>query len=151
MSRVGPTTSEMEILTTPAAQLTAHQAPALLIARVKELLPEGGEVVAEAHQGLDALQLLEACAQAVAVLTGARMRASGDGQPASGMLVGAKSFQVARSARPGETVRIRSTMTHALGPLQLHQVVAYGEEVGTTAGVCELAQGELKVVRTEAS
>jgi 3-hydroxymyristoyl/3-hydroxydecanoyl-(acyl carrier protein) dehydratase len=143
MSLMGPTTPQrpMDILSIPAAQLTAHQAPALLIAKVAELRADGGEVVAERHQGLDGWQLLEACAQAVAVLTGARMRTDGTAQSASGMLVGAKSFVVTRAARPGEELRIRATMTHELGPLQLHQVVALGDE--------QLAAGELKVVRTE--
>jgi len=138
------------LLQVPAAQLTAHQAPALLVERVAFLQSQGGVVALGAHQGLDGLQLLEACAQAVAVLTGARMRRTGDGRAASGMLVGAKAFTVLRAARPGERVRVEATLTHELGPVQLHVVSAQGEDpdAATDGPGARLAHGELKVVRT---
>jgi len=139
------------LLRLPAAALTAHQAPALLVARVAALQPQGGAVELLGHQGLDGLQLLEACAQAVAVLNGARMRLGGGGAAASGMLVGAKSFTVLRCARPGERVRVAATLTHELGALQLHAVSAQGEDQDAAAGAgpgATLAHGELKVVRT---
>ena len=138
------------VLQVPAGQLTAHQAPALLVERVAVLRSQGGVVALVAHHGLDGLQLLEACAQAVAVLTGARMRRTGDGQAASGMLVGAKAFTVVRCARPGERVRVEATLTHELGPVQLHVVSAQGEDEDTAPGGpgAALAHGELKVVRT---
>ena len=149
------------LLQVPAAELTAHQAPALLVERVATLQSDGGAVELSAHQGLDGLQLLEACAQAVAVLTGARMRSCGDGQAASGMLVGAKAFTVLRCARPGERVRVDATLTHELGPVQLHVVSARGEDrdvvIGDIGDIgvlgspgAALAHGELKVVRTGA-
>jgi predicted hotdog family 3-hydroxylacyl-ACP dehydratase len=122
--------------------LTAHQPPALLIAEVCVSDQGGGTVRVLPHHGLDAWQLLEACAQAVAVLAGARAR-QGGGAPAGGMLVGAKDFLVARAARGGEDVRIAARELHRLGPMSLHAVRA-------TAGEEELARGELTIAEAEA-
>ncbi|MBA2481937.1 MAG: hypothetical protein H0V44_14825 [Planctomycetes bacterium] len=129
--------------TLPAERLTAHQPPALLVERVLTLDASGGSVRLKVHGGLDALQLLEGGAQAIAVLMGARMRRDGTGSSASGMLVGAKDVVVARGARAAEGVVIRTTCTHELGPLQLHAVVATSEIDGA-----ELMRGELKVAAT---
>ncbi len=126
-----------------AEELTAHQPPALLVERALVLDRDGGTVRLKPHQGLDALQLLEACAQAVAVLTGARMRRDGAGLSASGMLVGAKGVVVARAALAGEAVEIDTRRVHALGALELHEVVARSVDMAI-----ELARGELKVAST---
>jgi hypothetical protein len=124
----------------PAEELTAHQPPALLVERVVAMRPGGGTVRLKAHQGLDALQLLEACAQAVAVLMGARMRHEGTGQAASGMLVGAKEMRMERAAELGEVIEVDAMCVHELGPLQLHAVSARSLDRGV------LLRGELKVV-----
>ncbi len=123
--------------------LTAHQPPALLIAEVCAADEGGGTVRALPHHGLDAWQLLEACAQAVAVLAGARARARGGG-PSGGMLVGAKDFLVARAARGGEDVRIAARELHRLGAMSLHAVRA-------SAGDEELARGELTIAEANAA
>jgi predicted hotdog family 3-hydroxylacyl-ACP dehydratase len=125
----------------PAEQLTTHQAPALLIERALVLRETGGRVRVKPHDGLDCLQLTEACAQAMAVIMGLRLRGSGDAAQASGMLVGAKGMTLTRAARPGEVVEIDATQSAELGPLQLYEVrAAVGDDV--------LLTGELKVVRT---
>jgi hypothetical protein len=123
----------------PAGELTAHQPPALLVERVVALTAEGGRVRLAAHQGLDALQLLEACAQAVAALAGARARTLGGGR-AGGMLVGASAFAVARSALAGEAVAVEATLAHRLGALELHRVRARSIDMDI-----ELAGGELSI------
>lgn len=128
-------------LALPAEQLTAHQPPALLVECALSVDGTGGRVRLKAHDGLDCLQLTEACAQAMAVIMGLRLRGEGHAMQASGMLVGAKSMVMARAARAGEVVEISASQTAELGPLQLYQVRAMvGEE--------DLLTGELKVART---
>jgi hypothetical protein len=135
-----------DITAIPAEQLTAHQPPALLVERLVAVAGSDGRVRLKPHQGLEPLQLVEACAQALAVVMGARLRAepgSAGGERASGMLVGAKALRVARRPRPGETVEVEARQTMELGPLQLYAVrVLAGDE--------ELAAGELKVARGQA-
>ena len=128
-------------LTLPAEQLTAHQPPALLVERALSLAGTGGRVRLKAHEGLDCLQLTEACAQAMAVIMGLRLRGEGHAVLASGMLVGAKGMVMVRAARAGEVVEVSATQTAELGPLQLYEVRA-------TVGEEEILTGELKVVRT---
>lgn len=128
-------------LALPAEQLTAHQPPALLVERALSLAGTGGRVRLKAHDGLDCLQLTEACAQAMAVIMGLRLRGEGHAVQASGVLVGAKGMVMSRTARVGEVVDIDATQTAELGPLQLYGVTALvGDEVILT--------GELKVART---
>jgi predicted hotdog family 3-hydroxylacyl-ACP dehydratase len=130
----------MDALALPAEQLTAHQPPALLVERALAAGAVDGRVRCKPHAGLDALQLVEAMAQALAVLMGVRLRGDG-GAAASGMLVGAKDVVVARAARAGETVEISARLEHELGPLQLYAVRALVDDV-------EIARGELKTART---
>jgi predicted hotdog family 3-hydroxylacyl-ACP dehydratase len=125
----------------PAEQLTAHQPPALLVERALSLDGTGGRARLKPHDGLDALQLTEACAQAMAVIMGLRLRGSGQAQAASGMLVGAKGMRLVREARAGEIVEVVATQTAELGPLQLYEVRA---EVAAEV----LISGELKVARS---
>ncbi len=132
---------EFPALTLPAEQLTAHQAPALLVERALAIEGTGGRVRLKPHDGLDCLQLCEACAQAMAVIMGLRLRGEGHAVQASGMLVGAKGLALARAARAGEVVEVIATQSAELGPLQLYDVRAVaGDEV--------LLTGELKVART---
>lgn len=131
------------VLALPAEQLTAHQPPALLVERALAISGNDGRVRLKPHQGLDCLQLLEACAQAMAVLMGLRMRGVGAAERASGMLVGAKAMRLARPARAGEVVEIEARQTAELGPLQLYDVRAVAMPTGE-----ELISGELKVART---
>jgi predicted hotdog family 3-hydroxylacyl-ACP dehydratase len=130
-----------EYLALPAEQLTAHQPPALLVERALSIDGVNGCVVLKAHDGLDCFQMTEACAQALAVIMGLRMRGDGTGQSASGMLVGAKAMRLLRPITAGEVVTVCGTQTAELGPLQLYEVRAEiaGEVVMT---------GELKVART---
>ncbi len=131
----------MDVLALPAEQLTAHQPPALLVERALASAGADGRVRLKPHAGLDALQLVEGMAQALAVLMGVRMRRELGAGSASGMLVGAKDIVVARAARPGEIVEVAATMTHELGPLQLWAVRAL-------VGDDEIARGDLKTART---
>jgi predicted hotdog family 3-hydroxylacyl-ACP dehydratase len=133
-----------DITTLPASQLTAHQAPALLVERILSVRTGGGRVRLAAHAGLDALQLIEASAQAVAVLMGGRLRKNpgGAGARASGMLVGAKDFVIGRTATPGEVVEIEADLGIELGPLQLYRVVVHGAAAGQSEAI---GSGELKV------
>lgn len=129
------------LLALPAERLTAHQAPALLVERALALVGTGGRVRLKPHDGLDCLQLSEACAQAMAVIMGLRLRGEGHAVQASGMLVGAKAMVMTRAARAGEVVEVIATQSAELGPLQLYDVRAVvGDDV--------LVSGELKVVRT---
>jgi predicted hotdog family 3-hydroxylacyl-ACP dehydratase len=131
-------------LALPAEQLTAHQAPALLVERALSLDGAGGRVRLKPHDGLDCLQLTEACAQAMAVIMGLRLRGEGHAVQASGVLVGAKGMTMTRAARAGELVEVVVARITELGPLQLYQVQAMvGDE--------ELLSGELKVARTGAA
>jgi len=128
----------------PAEELTTHQAPALLVAGISQLIGTGGRVRLKDHAGLDALQLIEAGAQALAVLMGARLRGQAAGAPggfarAAGLLVGAKGFAIARAARPGERVEIVAAAVAELGVLQLYRLRILGE------GGQEIGAGELKV------
>ncbi len=131
----------MDALALPAEQLTAHQPPALLVERALASAGADGRVRLKPHGGLDALQLVEAMAQALAVLMGVRMRRELGAGSASGMLVGAKEITVARPARAGEIVEIAATLSHELGPLQLWTVRAL-------VGDDEIARGDLKTART---
>jgi predicted hotdog family 3-hydroxylacyl-ACP dehydratase len=133
-----------DLLDLPAEQLTAHQPPALLVERVVSAQGTDGRVRLKPHDGLEPLQLIESCAQALAVLMGLRMRAEGTGAAASGMLVGAKNFIVTRRARPGEPVEIEAKQSHELGPFQLYAVRALAMPAGE-----ELAAGELKTVQVK--
>ena len=132
-------------LNLPAEQLTSHQAPALLVERALSVGgthgANGGSVVLKPHRGLDCLQMTEACAQALAVIMGLRLRGSGGHQSASGMLVGAKAMRLLRPIVAGEVVVVHAVQTAELGPLQLYEVRAAcdGEVVMT---------GELKVARS---
>jgi predicted hotdog family 3-hydroxylacyl-ACP dehydratase len=130
-----------QYLSLPAEQLTAHQPPALLVERALSIDGAHGRVVLKPHDGLDCLQMAEACAQGLAVIMGLRLRGEGTGQAASGMLVGAKSIRLLRPIAPGEKVIINASQTAELGPLQLYEVRAEidGEVVMT---------GQLKVART---
>lgn len=128
-------------LALPAEQLTAHQAPALLVERALTLDGTGGRVRLKPHDGLDCLQLTEACAQALAVIMGLRLRGEGHAVQASGMLVGAKGLVMKRAARADEVVEVSATQTAELGPLQLYHVTAMVDDE-------ELLCGELKVART---
>jgi hypothetical protein len=127
----------------PAEQLTTHQAPALLVAGLVQLSATGGRVHLKEHAGLDALQLIEAGAQALAVLMGARLRSAPAGagveRRAAGMLVGAKGFSIVRAARPGERVEIVAEAVAELGALQLYRLRILG------ADEHEIGAGELKV------
>jgi hypothetical protein len=128
----------------PAEQLTAHQPPALLVERALQLDGQHGRVRLKAHAGLDCLQMTEACAQALAVIMGLRLRGEGTQQAASGMLVGAKGMRLLREIAANEVVEISGHQTAELGPLQLYEVQAeIGNEIVMT--------GELKVARTGAS
>lgn len=133
----------IDSLSLPAEKLTAHQPPALLVERALVTSGNDGRVRLKPHQGLDCLQLLEACAQAMAVLMGLRMRGAGAGERASGMLVGAKAMRLVRPARAGEVVEVEARQTAELGPLQLYDVRAVAMPAGE-----ELISGELKVART---
>jgi hypothetical protein len=135
--------SAAEHLSLPAERLTAHQPPALLVERALAFDANDGRVRLRPHGGLDGFQLTEACAQALAVLMGLRLRGDGAQVRASGMLVGAKAMRVARAARAGETVEVEARQTAELGPLQLYEVRALAMPGGE-----ELIAGELKVART---
>jgi hypothetical protein len=135
--------STAEHLSLPAEQLTAHQPPALLVERALAFVGNDGRVRLKPHDGLDGFQLTEACAQALAVLMGLRLRGDGTGARASGMLVGAKAMRLVRTPRPGETVEVEARQTAELGPLQLYEVRALAMPAGE-----ELLTGELKVART---
>jgi predicted hotdog family 3-hydroxylacyl-ACP dehydratase len=128
-------------LALPAEQLTAHQPPALLVERALHVDGVHGRVRLKPHQGLDCLQMMEACAQAMAVIMGLRMRGDGVGEAASGMLVGAKNITLLRPIAAGENVEIHVTQSMELGPLHLYDVRAeIGGEVVMT--------GEIKAART---
>ncbi len=132
-----------QFLELPAEQLTAHQPPALLVEKALSIDENNGRVRLKSHHGLDCLQLTEACAQALAVIMGLRLRGDGNNVAASGMLVGAKSIRLLRPIAPGEIVEITGKQTAELGPLQLYEVQA---EIGTEV----VMTGELKVARTGA-
>lgn len=122
----------------PPAALTAHQPPALLVAQVAQLSATGGVVLLEPHAGLEPLQLLEAAAQAIAVLRGAAARGQPGGRPTAGMLVALRDCVVHRAAQPHEPVQVQTERLQDLGALSLHRVrVQVGETV--------LLEGELTV------
>ena len=126
----------------PPRELTSHQPPALLVG---ELLAVAADSTAGRARllnpaGLDLLQLVEGCAQTLAVLMGHGLRAGGGGA-ASGMLVGMKDVRLTRPAAAGETVEVAATLVHRLGPFRLYAVRA-------TAGDDELLSAELKTVST---
>jgi predicted hotdog family 3-hydroxylacyl-ACP dehydratase len=94
------------------------------------------------HGELDALQLIEASAQSLAVLMGARLRqgTAGSQARASGMLVGAKGFAIQRGAAAGERVDIDAVLDCEFGPLQLYRLTIHAGEALEVIGA-----GELKV------
>lgn len=122
------------------SELTAHQPPALLVDAVLRVDPAGGLV--QLRPGpLDALQLAEGCAQAIACLLGARARQAAAGAPpASGMLVGLKDVVCSRPARSGELVTVETVSTYSLGALGLHSARALGDDGA------ELLSGEWKTM-----
>lgn len=133
--------------TIPAADLTTHKPPALLVQHVLELASDGQSGSTLIQGGAwDGLQLIEACAQSIACLMGAVGRRSaqqgtGDASPAGGMLVGLKGFDITQHAQhPGPDIVVTLSLTHQLGPMQLW--TAKAQQGGST-----LLQGELKVVR----
>lgn len=122
------------------SELTAHQPPALLVDAVLRVDAAGGLV--QLRPGpLDALQLTEGCAQAIACLLGARARQAAAGAPpASGMLVGLKDVVCSRPARSGELVTVETVSTYSLGALGLHTARVIGDDGA------ELLSGEWKTM-----
>ena len=107
----------------PPAQLTSHQAPALLVEELLAITPAGDVAHARLlnEHGLDLLQLIEGSAQTVAILMGVSLRAHGGG-PAQGMLVGVKGASLAQDLAPGQRVESHVTLTYSLPPFSLFAV-----------------------------
>lgn len=117
----------------PPAQLTSHQAPALLVEELLTIAPEGNAAHARLlnEHGLDLLQLIEGSAQTVAILMGVSLRAHGGG-PAQGMLVGVKGASLAQDLAPGQRVETYVTLTYSLPPFSLFAVRITADD-GTVA------------------
>lgn len=105
----------------PMAAFLPHRGPALLVDQVEELAPLGGRVRLRPQQGLDCLQLIEAGAQAIGALAGARRQVTG-GPPRGGVLGALRDCRLLRSARPGATVLADTVEEQRLGDLSQHRV-----------------------------
>jgi hypothetical protein len=114
----------------PPAVLTAHQPPALLVAAVTACDNAGNGAARLLPGPWDALQLAEGCAQTVACLMGVRARrqASGDGSPASGMLVGLRDVVCRRGAESGEAATVAATLVQELGPFAVYDATVTGAD-----------------------
>ena len=97
--------------------LTLHRPPALLVDAVLECAATGGRVRLLRGFADDPLALLEAAAQAAAVLAGAAGHAAG-AAPRPGALVAARAFTVVRGAISDETLEIAIVWGAALGALR---------------------------------
>jgi hypothetical protein len=120
------------------AELTSHQTPALLVEALVEAHPDRGRTRLRAAP-LDLLQLVEGCAQSVAVLMGAQARAGGGGR-ARGMLVGLKDAEVLAQAEPGEVLYATVERLHELPPFAIWRA-----EVASAGGT-PLARVEVKTM-----
>ncbi len=125
-----------------AGVFTAHEYPALFIKHVRTCSESGGRVTLLPHDGLDMLQLLEASAQAIAVVMGAWISTPEHIKQSEGMLVGAKHSTCTRSATAGEQVDIEVTCAHILGDMRLYDIAVL---VITGAEEKQILTGELKV------
>jgi len=107
----------------PAASLTSHQAPALLVDVLLVTTADGGRTRLRALP-MDVLQLSEACAQSVAVVMGATLRAQNGGL-ASGMVVGLKDAVLLRPADPATPAEVVVARLLDLPPFSIHAATAH--------------------------
>ena len=116
------------------ATLTAHRAPALLVDAVLACSATGGQVrllpVAQ-----DVLQVIEGCAQAIAVLQGARSGGN-DASRGHGFLIAASDLVCQGPADGHHVVHVTIIHGRRLGQQQQHHVVA-------TSGPTTLVDGTL--------
>ncbi len=124
----------------PAA-LTLHRPPALLVAAVLECAATGGRVRLLRGFADDPLALIEAAAQAAAVVAGADGRAAGAG-PRPGALVAARAFTALRGATSEEVLEVAITWGGALGALRQAEAVIH-DPAGAVVmrGVLAVAEG----------
>jgi hypothetical protein len=125
-------------------ELTAHQPPALLVAELLAVMgsEDGGSTRLTNTHGLDLLQLIEGCAQSLAVILGQGLRASG-GPAASGMLVGVKQAILIQPVLAGIELRVEAKLEHRLPPFRLYAV-----QVVSGDGVVHMT-AELKTMSTD--
>ena len=114
----------------PAAY-TLHRPPALFVAEVLRVDATGGQVRLTNQHGLDALQLVEGCAQAIAVIQGA---SAIDIPPVPGALAAVTAVGPIQPARPGEIVVVTVTGGVALGHLRQWSVTASSNGVNGVNG-----------------
>lgn len=124
----------------PPAQLTSHQAPALLVSELLEAAVDGSAARARLinSNGLDLLQIIEGSAQTIAVLMGATQRADG-GLPAQGLLVGVTNARLDHDIRAGHLVEAHVHLSYSLPPFCL-----FGARI--TVDGAEVAHFELKTM-----
>ena len=102
--------------------LTAHRAPALLVDAVLACTASGGQVRLRAAEW-DTLMLIEGCAQAIAVLHGARGSVTG-ASASHGYLVAASEVVCLGPAGAYESVLVTVSHGKRFGRQQQHQVIA---------------------------
>ena len=116
------------------ALLTAHRAPALLVDAVLACSATGGQVRL-LPAARDVLQVIEGCAQAIAVLQGAR--SPGNGSPKGhGFLIAASDLVCQGPFDRHQVVHVTITHGRRLGQQQQHHVIA-------TNGTTTLVDGML--------
>ncbi len=128
----------------PPAELTSHQPPALLVAELLDATADGssGRARLMNSSGLDLLQVIEGCAQTVAVLMGACHRATGNSAgPAKGMLVGVKDAVLLADIPAGAPIEVLVTRAYELPPFSLYTALV------SNAGT-RIASLELKTMAT---
>ncbi len=110
-------------------ELTSHQPPALLVEELiaAESSGRAGRTRLRAAP-LDLLQLIEGCAQSVAVLMGWYGRGAGAGGVARGMLVGVNDAELIGRTGAGERLQVSLTRTYELPPFTIwHAEVTAGD------------------------
>lgn len=105
----------------PPSELTSHQPPALLVDALLEAAADGSTARSRLLNvaGLDLLQLIEGCAQTVAVLMGATLRAQG-GAAAKGMLVGVKDARLDADIPADALVEVEVARQYQLPPFSIY-------------------------------
>ena len=108
----------------PPQQLTSHQPPALLVARLLETRADGSFACTELLPGAyDLLQCCEAAAQSVAVLMGhcGRQQQGAQAEPAQGMLISLKNARLHQAIPDTTNCRMTIERVASMPPLAMYQ------------------------------
>lgn len=119
-------------------ELTSHQAPALLVDELEAADANGASGTTRLRPGpWDLLQLIEGCAQSIAVVMGFAGRQAGSAEPARGMLVGVTDARLLAAVPSAGRLAVRITRLLELAPFTIYQTEVRADD-GTLVMRAEL-------------